>query len=207
MIDRYSGRYRELGYNVRTLGWGSTQQQTYRFQQTLEVISSPEEKTLLDIGCGFGDYLDFLISREMFFQKYVGWDLNPDLINKARELWSQRSKNALFDTKNMGCFQASDPVADIGVMLGVLNLNLNGKIDNYEYSFQFIRNAFACVKEVLVVDFLSTKLFKGYPKEDFVFYHDPSKMLNFALSLSDNVVIKHNYQPNPQKEFMFFLYK
>jgi len=32
-------------------------------------------------------------------------------------------------------------------------------------------------------------------------------MLDFALALSPNVVLKHNYAPIPQKEFMLFIYK
>jgi hypothetical protein len=60
---------------------------------------------------------------------------------------------------------------------------------------------------VLVVDFLSTYRTPDYPQEDFIFYHDPKIMLDFALNLSANVVLKHNYAAIPQKEFMLFIYK
>ena len=96
---------------------------------------------------------------------------------------------------------------DIGIMLGLLNFNLKKEFDNYEYSQIMIKNAFNLVDKLLIVDFLSTKLTTSYPKEDFVFYHDPAQMLNFAFELSNNVVLKHNYAPIPQKEFMLFIYK
>ena len=35
MIERYSDRFYKLGKDVKTLGWGSTEQQEYRFSQTL----------------------------------------------------------------------------------------------------------------------------------------------------------------------------
>jgi len=98
-------------------------------------------------------------------------------------------------------------VADAGIMLGVLNLNLKEKFDNYAYSELFIEKAFGCVKKLLVVDFLSEEITAPYPKEDFVFYHNPARMLEFAFTLTPNVVLKHNYQPIPQKEFMLYLYK
>jgi len=92
-------------------------------------------------------------------------------------------------------------------MLGVLNLNFHDKVDNYEYTMEFIRKTFSLSKKLLIVDFLSDRLVPNYPKEDFVFYHDPLKMLEFALSLTNNVILKHDYKPIPQKEFMLFLYK
>ena len=141
------------------------------------------------------------------FKKYIGWDINPELITEAQKIWSNSDLDTEFEVKNIGELGISNTVSDIAIMLGVLNLNLKNKIDNYEYSFQFIKNAFSCVSKVLVIDFLSTQFTPDYPKEDFVFYHNPSKMLEFALSLSSNVVLKHNYAPIPQKEFMLFIYK
>lgn len=43
--------------------------------------------------------------------------------------------------------------------------------------------------------------------EDFVFYHDPAEMLNYALTVTPDVTLHHNYLPIPQKEFMLVLYK
>lgn len=206
MISRYSKRYNELGYDVKTLGWGSKEQQDYRFFQTLSELDFDGGKSVIDIGCGFGDYFALLLASNKKISQYTGWDINGDLISEAQKIWSG-SENASFAVKNISTTQKIDEKADIAVMLGVLNLNLNGILDNYEYSFALIKNAFECVNEVLVVDFLSTQYTSDYPVESFVFYHDPVKMLAFALTLSSNVVLKHNYSPIPQKEFMLIIYK
>jgi SAM-dependent methyltransferase len=206
MIERYSERYHDLGYDVRTLGWGSVEQQAYRFEQTLEALQSKPEKEILDIGCGFGDYLATIKASNYAFQKYIGWDLNPDLIQEAQKIWKD-TPNVSFQVKNLNTLPKSESVADIGVMLGVLNLNLSDKLDNYEYSKKMISTAFGFVRELLVVDFLSLQYAPNYPKEDFVFYHDPLKMLEFAFELTPNVLLKHNYAPIPQREFMLYLYK
>lgn len=92
-------------------------------------------------------------------------------------------------------------------MLGVLNFNLKDQVDNLAYSKQAIANAFSHIDETLIVDFLSTNLTSDYPKEDFVFYHDPLEMLEFALTLTDNVKLVHDYLPIPQKEFILILSK
>lgn len=203
-IERYNKRYEQLGKDVRTLGWGSVEQQLYRFEQTLSCADFTN-KHILDIGCGFADYYTFLLNKNVAINHYTGWDINELLVNEAKGV-HKKYENISLETRNVVNEDQKD-ISDIGITLGTLNFNLKGDMNNYEYSFQFIKNAFACVNEVLVVDFLSTQYTPEYPVEDFVFYHDPGKMLNFALSLSPNVVLKHNYAPIPQKEFMLFIYK
>jgi SAM-dependent methyltransferase len=205
-IERYSKRYAQLGYDVRTLGWGSKEQQEYRFMQTLSSPYDFEGKTILDIGCGFGDYANFLIEQNIPFGQYIGWDINPDLSAEAKKRYKDNSK-VQFETVNLSSLENIQPVADIAVMLGVLNFNLKGQLDNYEYSESMIQKALPLVKELMIVDFLSEYRTSGYPKEEFVFYHNPVKMLEFALLFSENVELKHNYAPIPQKEFMLFIGK
>jgi SAM-dependent methyltransferase len=203
-IDRYSSRYRQMGHDIKTLGWGTKEQQEYRFIQTLDSNIEFNGKSILDIGCGFGDYLDFIIKNKINLDKYIGYDINLDLINEAKK--NHSTSFSTFHVENILNTEKRD-IADIGVMLGVLNFNLKDKMDNLEYSKLFIRKAFNMIKDVLIVDFLSTNLTQNYEKEDFVFYHDPAEMLSFAFTLSNNVVLKHNYAPIPQKEFMLFIYK
>lgn len=198
--QRYSKRYHSLGNDVKTLGWGSKKQQFYRFQQTLDVDFTT--KTILDIGCGFGDYLTFLENNHVAINEYIGLDINQDLISQA----SKNHPNAIFKMESILDIDQNN-LADIGIMLGVLNLNLKDKMDNLEYSKLFVSKAFEMVKEVLIVDFLSTNMTTDYEKEDFVYYHNPLEMLKFAFTLSNNVVLKHDYAPIPQKEFMLFIYK
>jgi SAM-dependent methyltransferase len=204
-IDRYSTRYNQFGLDIKTLGWGSKEQQYYRFLNTLNA-SDFTNKSILDIGSGFGDYSNFLNDEKIEIKSYEGWDINSDLIDES-------NKNKLSDHTFKVFNLSTDNLDDyknkynIAVMLGLLNFNLKDEQTNLEYSKLMIKNAFNTVNEVLIVDFLSQKLFSGYPKEDFVFYHDPAQMLEFAFTLSDNVLLKHDYRPIPQKEFMIFIYK
>ncbi len=207
-IERYSNRYHSLRYDIRTLGWGTVEQQQHRFEQTLQGGVNFSNRAVLDIGCGFGDYLSFLTRHRIRFDKYIGLDINPDLLAEAKKRQSRRrARNFSFTTSDLLNDGSLEPIVDVAVMLGVLNFNHKGLVDNYEYSYRCIRKAFALVREALIVDFLSAKRFSGYPKEDFVFYHDPVRMLKFAMSLTPNAILKHDYRPIPQKEFMMFLFK
>ncbi|MBM9501962.1 methyltransferase [Leptospira sp. 201903071] len=208
-ISRYNNRYDKLGKDVKSLGWGSAEQQRYRFEQVLTATNF-SNKNVLDIGCGFSDFLTYAIERKTDLAKYTGWDVNEKFLNENKSLESDTVSFANQDIANLADRKIPDLLKEnhqISLMLGLLNFKLGDGEKNYEYSFDIIKNAFKITTEVLVVDFLSSKLTLEYPKEDLVFYHDPSVVLDFALNLTPNVVLKHDYAPIPQKEFMLFLYK
>ena len=207
-VDRYRRRYQDFGYDARTLGWGSREQQNYRFAQTLKGPLEFAHQSVIDIGCGFGDYLSYLREAQQNVSSYVGWDVNPELVTEANRRYAE-DNSARFAVRNLmdsGVDEASlRPVANIGVMLGVLNFNLAGTADNNLYSELAIKRAWALSDKGLVVDFLSSHRDPKYPAETWVFYHDPERVLSYALTLSSRVTLKHNYLPIPQREFMLFI--
>lgn len=199
-VARYSDRYKKLGRHVHTLGWGNEEQQHYRFAQVLRAAAL-EGKSVLDIGCGFGDFFTSCIDADYKIGHYTGWDINPDLISEAKKQYPEST----FTVVNLAEQVELLAVAEVGVMLGVLNLNFKDDYDNLKFSKMMIEKAFSAVSESLVVDFLSIYRTPDYPEEDFVFYHDPTEMLAFALELTPNVRLLHDYAPIPQKEFMLVL--
>jgi len=204
-VERYNHRYQKHGFNVLSLGWGSVEQQEYRFSQTLSQYD-PSTKALLDIGCGFADYYDYLKRQNCKPERYIGWDINHHFIAKAQERYIEDSR-VILQENDLVDLECQAPLADVGIMLGLLNYNLKDPIKNYNYSMQMIAKAFGLVKEMLIVDFLSVHKIQEYPEEDFVFYHDPALILEEALKLTPLVQLKHDYLPIPQREFMLVLKK
>ena len=207
-IDRYCGRLKKFGYDPRTLGWGDLSQQHYRFAQTLVGPVEFNARTVVDVGCGFGDYRNFLQESGIAVAAYKGWDVNPDLVTEA----SRRHPNDPMTEFSVYNFLSPDldeasikPIANIGVMLGVLNFNLGDQTSNYRYTDLALTRAWRLVDTALIVDFLSAHRTPDYPAEPGVFYHDPVRMFQFALSLSPRVTLIHNYKPIPQREFMLFI--
>lgn len=201
-VNRYSTRFQEMKHNIRTLGWGSQEQQHFRFEQVISRLNYAE-KSVLDIGCGFGDLYNFMKEKNHSPKEYIGWDITPEFINNPLI----DDSNVKLEIKNIANFSTDTPVADVGIMLGLLNWNWKDADKNYDYSMKLIRNAFNAVNDVLVVDFLSTHYDPDYPVEDIVFYHDPGIMIEKIMELTPNFEIVHNYPAIPQKEFLLYLYK
>jgi len=199
---RYGGRLKTLGPVIRTLGWDTQKNQFKRFESAVSLLDL-RGKTIVDIGCGFGDFFDFLKSKKIKVKSYLGIDINQGLLEVA----NKHCKDGSFKRVNILLNPPKKALADVGFAFGVLNFNLKGKPDNYQYAQDFIKRGFNLCREVFVVDMLSVYLAKSYKKESFVFYYSPEKMFKFAQTLTPNVVLKHDYEAIPQKEFTLYLKK
>lgn len=206
LIDRYNDRYLKLGKDVKTLGWGSSEQQRYRFSVSSTLIGNFEDKQVLDIGCGFGDYCLFLRESSKNFKSYTGIDINEKLILEAKG--NVTGENINFYQFNL---LEEDPKhlgnVDLAFMFGILNFNLKEKMDNFEYSKLFITRAFSLANEALVFDVISENRDPNYPYDDFIYYHNPLKLIEFCFSLTPFVSFLHDYQSIPQREMTIILSK
>jgi SAM-dependent methyltransferase len=200
-VERYTRRLREFGEDPRTLGWDTRAHQWARFAAVAAAVDL-RGRTVLDIGCGLADFRVFLQERGVAPAAYAGIDINDDLLAVAK----RRFPDAQFERRNIVVEPYREPVCDVGIMLGLVNFRLQN-LDNYDYAARAIDAAFAGCREALVVDMLSDRTEPQYPREDFVFYFDPARMLALALDRTPWVEMNHAYRPLPQREFMLTLRK
>lgn len=204
LVERYSTRYKKFGQDPKTLGWDNKTNQEVRFKNAIRSIDVVGKK-VLDIGCGFADFHQFLLeSFDSNEYQYSGIDINPDLIGECQNRFpnSQFYIGNILSQPNIISQEAYDVVS----MFGVLNFKFS-EIQNIDFAQSMIKQAFEYTKEVLVVDMLSSVLDSKYPPDDFVYYYNPVEMLKFALSLTPHVSLIQDYASIPQREFILQLRK
>jgi hypothetical protein len=130
---------------------------------------------------------------------YTGVDINPELL----KIGAQRYPNESFIQGNI-LLDEGIPRADVVFMLGLLNFRF-AEFANIDYAKAMISRAFDLAREALVLDMLTLYSDAAYPKEEFVYYYDPSEMLAFALSVTPFVELHHDYPSIPQREMMLVL--
>ena len=200
-IKRYNKRFQKFGIEPRTLGWGCKKDQLTRFEAATSYINF-FGKSVLDIGCGFADFYEFLLKNNIKIKKYKGIDINERLLRMPKKRFPKNK----YEVKNILLDNYKRKQADIVILLGLLNFKLR-KLDNLAFSEKMIKAAWKITEKVLIIDFLSSHLTRDYPKENFVYYHNPADILKIALKLTGNVILVHDYLPIPQKEFMIILKK
>ena len=200
-VDRYTARLQTFGDSPLTLGWGSREQQSCRFDKLLDVIDLAG-KQVLDIGCGFGDLCGYLARRSVPVRSYTGIDINDDLLAIAARKYPE------------GKFIHASPVGpvaegvagEVGVMLGLLNFRQSAT-SNMTYCRAMVSKAFAMCDEALVFDALSARRDERYPEETAVFYYDPAEIVALAAELTPCFSLHHDYPSIPQREMLVVLRK
>jgi len=203
LCKRYTDRLQEFGYDPRTLGWDTLENQKTRFRTAVDTVDLTNA-SLLDIGCGLADFYFYLRERGVELSRYTGMDINQDLINACQS--KTVDSDTGFIVGNLLLNPPKPESYDVVCLFGLLNFRFN-EFENKDFARQMISQAFQVARQTVVVDMLSALHDPGYQSEDFVYYYDPMEMLDFAFSLTPHVQIRHDYRSIPQREFMLILRK
>lgn len=192
--ERYNKRLEKFGYSPKSLGWLKGKQDI-RFD-ILTSLYDFENKSILDIGCGFGDLNKKLKQRTKNYS-YLGIDLCDKFIEEGKKHFSEG--NITFIAGDFLQLDINKNI-DWAIESGIFNHKLS-KLDNYDFIKSVMKKTFDKVNDGFSFDFISDKV--DY-KDDHIFYASPEKLLSFAYELSRNVVLRSDYMPF---EFSVFVFK
>ncbi len=189
----YSNLFKKNKKSYLSLNWGSIESQELRFKVLVE-ISNLENKSILDIGCGLGDFYKWL-KRNNYNVEYFGVDITPDFIRSAQEEYG----NDLFICED---FISSDFFKKDGFdyvfASGIFATYIENPLEIYK---QYITRMWEIAKFGVAFNSLSDW---GENKEKEEYYADPIEIIRFCRSLTHKIVFKHDYHP---RDFTIFLYK
>jgi SAM-dependent methyltransferase len=191
LIDLYEGRYARLGHDIRTLGWNGRDDQELRFKVLCD-IADLSGASVCDIGCGFGDLIDYLRVHFGTFG-YTGIDLSPSLVGKAQQIHPDYDLRCV-DILREGFIERSDYF----LLSGALNFRVE---DNWKLTTDILRLLFSLANKGVAANFLST--YVNFQRLD-NYHHDPEQVFAFGRSLTKWVALRHDY---PLWEFTIYLYK
>ena len=183
-VARYSERYRQFGYDPRTLGWNKGRQQV-RFAAILDVLGR-DFASILDVGCGFGDLFGHLTALG-WRGEYLGVDICPELLEEGRRLYG--AQGAKFECLDLSA-EPLDFRAEVAVAIGVFNHKLQG--DNWEFVRQMLRAMWERTSVAIAADFLSATADRPH---EHLFHVDAGDVLKLGLEFSKRTVLKHDYMP------------
>jgi SAM-dependent methyltransferase len=177
------------------LGWDKGKQDV-RF----EVLTSGFDccnKSILDIGCGFGDLNRSLRGKYGDAYRYLGVDMVPDLIAEAKRRYAAPHIQFVMGEFLDAGFAES---VDVVVGSGIFNHGLQ-KTDSYRYIGSVLAKAFALCREGMAFDFLSDRVDYQLPH---TFHARPERVMTIGYALSRNVLLRNDYMPF---EFCLVVYK
>jgi len=192
---RYSKRFQQYGYSPKSLGWNKGKQDV-RFA----VLTSQYDfagKSILDIGCGFGDVNLMLDAHYGTNYTYHGIDLVEDLVTEGRKRFT--APHITFEVGNF-LSQSYTTTYDYIIASGIFNHVLHD-LNGYEFISMCMNKAFGMANDGVAFDFLSDKVDYVLPH---TFHCAPENVLAMAYKHTRNVVLRNDYMPF---EFAMFLFK
>lgn len=193
IISRYRDRLRRYGEDIRTLASGTRERQQIRFA-VLSAVGDLEGASVLDLGCGFGHFYEYLINRGLRVD-YTGYDICPDFV----ELASAKFPQAKFEVRDIqvdGIPRQFDYI--------ISSQTFNNKLeheDNFEVVKDVIRRCYEASEKAVAIDMLTSHVDF---REDHLYYYSPEQVFSFCKTLTKRVVLRHDY---PLFEFTMYLYK
>jgi SAM-dependent methyltransferase len=161
------------------LGW-TKEEQLLRFEQFTRVFDF-SNKTVLDVGCGFGDFHLWLLSRGIEPSQYIGVDLLEENIEYAKD-----QVPGVFVT---GDFLALPfPSVDIALLSGTLNINHEGWRDACS---MILDKMWSLSNEGIGFNMLSAWGRYASPEDGRLL--DPLYWLQYVYRKSSRVVFFHDY--------------
>lgn len=194
--ERYGARFARHGAAVKALGWDTAAHQRARFTRAAELLAG---SSVLDVGCGFGDFYGFLQERGQAPGRYEGLDLLPAFAAEA-----QRRHGGRGASFSAGDFFAGTPRprADTVIALGILNFRLASPADNYAYVRLFLKRALASARRRVIFDGISRRRAPGWPEEKAIFYADPARIAALVADASPSFRLMHDLPLLPQREYL-----
>lgn len=192
IIERYSARLRRYGATAEALAIGSRERQLLRFD-VLRELGIESGTSVLDLGCGLGDFLAYLRERDIKVE-YTGYDITPRMVEAAR----RRFPDAQFETRDVQQ-EGIGAEFDFIVASQVFNNRLTHS-DNTDVVRHVLDLAYARSRRGVCMDFLSA--YVDF-QEDHLYYFVPEELFAFAKTITKRVALRHDY---PLFEFALYLY-
>jgi len=190
LISYYEKRVGLFGKTPAALGWSGTGY-LRRYGAALHA-GDFEGTSVLDHGCGMGDFYGFLRGKGVRV-KYAGMDINRALIGIARE----RYPECVFRVADI---EEEEPegVFDYTVSCGVFNNRLE---DITESAKRVIGILWRHTGKALVFNALSDK---SADKDVSLEYYNAGEMLEFGRSISGRAQVREDLVPG---DLFLFLYR
>ena len=191
MVSLYEARLIEYGDSVKTMGWRDKEQQHLRFE-ILSEIGDLNGSKILDVGCGFGDFYEYLVAKGIKVD-YTGYDMSPKIIDVAISKYPQ----IRFEVKDILKERIGEKF-DYVLESGILNKRIS---NNIGYAKKMITRMFELSDSGIAVNMMTN--YVDY-REDCLYYYSPEDMFKFCKSLNKFVTLRHDY---PLYEFTIYTYK
>lgn len=190
--ERYRARALRFGATFEALEYSMPVSQASRFEAVLRLLRiagwAADGLSILDAGCGHGDFLAYLTAQGVPVGRYLGVDVVPEIIEHARR--SQPSGDFRCGTAfDIEC----DEEFDAAVAIGIFTVRETA-VCNREIVVRTLERLFKLSRRVACITVLSTR--KATVRDD-EYVVDPWDLAREIQDVvSERVIVDHQEMPH-----------
>ena len=191
LLSFYNFHLKQFGDRPEALRW-TPQGQLRRYHTLADIAPDLNNASVLDYGCGTGDFYRFL-KRRGFKVRYTGVDINENFIELGRKKYPECTFRVLDGDEGQ-----IEGFYDYIFICGVFNLQVPGVADDLK---EALITLFKHCNKGLALNALSSHTPIKDPE---LHYTSPEEMVQFALeNLSPYLALRHD---RVQDDFTFYIY-
>ncbi len=185
----YRDAVQEHGSDFKATLWATPKTQRLRFRVFTEMAFFAG-KRVLDAGCSRGDFAAYLLEHDQPYQRYIGIDGMPEVIDHARQRGLPHAEFHAGDfVTHPDLLRLGDP--QIITLSGTLNTMDDRTV------FQLLDHAWEAAGQALLFNFLSDRVSPKAPPQGYPARRLPTlALIDWALGRTHDVHFRQDYFPN-----------
>jgi len=185
IINYYNKKVKEYGPISKGVDWNGKESQYLRFDILSNIFEEKSDFSLLDYGCGYGEFLNYLDKNHYKNISYTGFDLSNEMITRAK----LKFPNNYFTNKI-----PHNPVYDYTILSGTLHIKLENSESKWKkHIIKTLNHLNQISKKGFAFNLLTSYSNKEYMK-DYLYYASPEEIFKYCkLNFSKNVLLDHSY--------------
>jgi len=185
IINYYDEKVKEHGAVSRGVDWNGKESQYLRFDVLSNIFKEKSDFSMLDYGCGYGEFLNYLDKTHYKNISYTGFDLSDEMITQAKLKFPKK------------CFTNKTPynnTYDYTILSGTLHVKLKNDNDTWKnHIIKTLDHLNQISKKGFAFNLLTSYSDKEYMK-DYLYYASPEEIFKYCkLNFSKNVLLDHSY--------------
>lgn len=184
----YTQKIKSHGASAKGVDWNSKESQYIRFDQITRVFKHDLAASIVDLGCGYGEYYKYLTDTVGFTGEYLGVDLSDEMVRMANQLYGDHSNF------NVELGKERVPKADYIVASGIFSVKLSAEPQKWqEHINNTILKMFESSSKGISFNCLTLYSDSDRMRDD-LYYASPEEMFRFCkMNLSKDVALLHDY--------------
>ena len=204
-VKYYEELLKKYGDHYLSLDWKSPESQEIRFRVFEDLFTIADKRdnfSVLDVGCGFGDFYGYLKKSGYKFT-YAGYDISSKIIDMAKKKYP----DANFEVRDILEDQKPEQF-DFVFCCGALNISFDEPGIHLDFIKSMLLRMYELCKIGAGANFLSSQAIYHLPDESFrqpqYFYSKPEDIVSCAKGMTSRFILRHDYHPG---DFTVYLLK